>query len=202
MGAAAGVGFSSDKLSLTEGGLAGTYTVVLKQIPNANVTVSIKPDSQLTVERSQLIFTPANWNIPQVVSVQAVQDGVQEGAHTGTVTHTVTSTDIDYTVIPTATVQLAIADAIPPTIVLPASVWHRSDLPVTGTAAPGATVLLTAVNRTTGWMSSASTIADQQGQWSYTLTGVTDGVVDLDAQADGIKSAVQTVTVTLDGGTS
>ena len=199
-GVAAGLAISSDKLSLTEGGLAGTYTAVLKQVPNANVTVSIQPNPQLTVARSQLIFTPANWNIPQVVSVKAVQDGVQEGAHTGTVTHTVTSTDIDYTVIPTATVEVAISDAIRPTIVLPASVWSRSDLPVTGTAAPGATVLLTAVNRTSGWMASASTIADQQGQWNHLLTGLANGVVDLDAQADGIKSAVQTVTVKLEAG--
>ncbi len=94
LGVAAGLTIAGAAPSLTEGGAAGTYTVALAQVPNASVTVTVAPDKQLSVARTQLVFTPENWNVPQVVSVQALQDGVAEGQHSGVVTHTVTSADI------------------------------------------------------------------------------------------------------------
>lgn len=197
LGAAAAVSLSGSALSLTEGGAAGTYSIVLTQMPSANVTVAITPDKQLSVVRSQLVFTPDNWNVPQVVSVQALQDGVVEGKHSGVITHSVTSTDIDYTVVKPSSVTVAINDAVTPTVVLPSGTWIMSDLPVSGTAAPGANVLLTATNRSTGWLTSVSVLADAQGNWSRTLTGLSDGVIEIDAQADGIHSTVQSVTVAL-----
>ena len=197
MGIAAGVSLSSSELTLTEGGIAGTYNMALTQAPAADVKVSIGTGPQLSLARTELTFTPDNWSVPQVVSVQAVADGVSEGRHTATIVHTVTSSDINYSVVQPADVTATITDGVTPTIVVPGATWNRSDMPLTGTAAPGATVLLTAVNRNTGWMSSISTVANALGQWSYTMTGFTDGIVDLDAQAEGIRSAVQTVTVKL-----
>ncbi|MYM90570.1 hypothetical protein GTP91_25780 [Rugamonas sp. FT82W] len=197
LGAAAGLNMSSGELSLIEGGAAGTYTLVLTRVPNANVTVTITPDKQISAARSQLVFTPENWNVPQVVSVQALQDGVAEGLHAGTITHTVTSSDIEYTVVASSTVKVAINDAVVPTVVLPGSTWMQSDLPVSGTAAPGSNVMLTATNRSTGWLTSVSVLADAQGNWSRTLSGLSDGVIEIDAQADGIHSVVQSITVAL-----
>lgn len=197
LGVAAGLNVSADALSLTEGGAAGTYSVVLAQVPYSDVTVTISPDKQLSAARTQLVFTPDNWNVPQVVSVQALQDGVAEGKHSGVITHTVTSADIDYTVVKPSSVTVAIDDAVVPTVVLPGATWMQSDLPLSGTAAPGANVLLTATNRSTGWLTSVSVLADAQGNWSRTLSGLSDGVIEIDAQADGIHSAVQSITVTL-----
>lgn len=196
-GARPGVKLSATGLSLTEGGAAGTYSVVLNQVPDYDVTVSLKTDAQLSLARSQLVFTPANWNVPQIVSVQAVNDGVVQGAHTALVSNTATSNDIEYSVLNPQQVTVAISDAVVPTITTPGATWAQPDLPLTGTAAPNATVILTATNRTTGWLTSVTTVADAAGQWSYTLTGLADGVIELDAQADGIQSAVQTVTVAL-----
>lgn len=197
LGAAAGLTVSTDPLSLTEGGAAGTYSIVLAQVPNADATVTISPDKQLSVARTKLVFAPDNWNVPQVVSVQALQDGVTEGKHSGVITHTVTSADIDYTVIKPLNVTVAINDAVVPTVVLPGATWMQSDLPVSGTAAPGANVMLTATNRSTGWLTSVSVLADEQGNWSRTLSGLSDGVIEIDAQADGIHSVVQSITVAL-----
>ncbi|WGG51691.1 hypothetical protein [Rugamonas sp. DEMB1] len=197
LGVAAGLNVSAGALSLTEGGAAATYTAVLAQVPDANVIVNITPGKQLSVARSQLTFTPENWNVPQVVSVQALNDGVTEGVHRSSIGHTVASSDINYSVVPSSSVNVTITDAVVPTIIVPAASWTQSDLPLTGTASPGATVMLTAVNRDTTWLTSVSTVADAQGRWSITLSGLTDGVFNLDAQADGIKSTVQTVTVAL-----
>lgn len=197
MGVAANVTLSSTALSLTEGGIAGTYSMALTQAPDFDVKVALGTSTQLNLARSELTFTPDNWTQPQVVSVQAVADGVAEGQHSAAIAHTVSSADVNYSVVKPADVTVTIQDGITPTIVLPGTTWTGTELPLAGTAAPGATVLLTAVNRSTGWQSSVSTVADAQGQWRYTLTNYTDGVIDLDAQADGIKSVVRTITIAL-----
>lgn len=198
MGIEAGVNLSATALTLTEGGNAGTYSMVLTRAPDADVKIALGTNAQLSLARSELTFTANNWSTPQLVSAQAVADGITEGTHSATITHAVTSGDPYYAVVKPAPVTASISDGITPTIVMPGTVWHRSDLPLTGTAAPGATVLLTAVNRTTGWTSAVSTVADAQGNWSYTLIGLSDGLVDLDAQADGLKGAVQSITIALE----
>jgi hypothetical protein len=197
LGVAPGVVLSTTQLTLTEGGNAGTYTMALAQVPDADVKIEAGTSAQLSLARKELTFTPTNWSTPQVISVQAVADGVTEGKQTATISHTVASADPSYSVVRPAEVSVTITDGITPTIVIPAATWTKTEMPLAGTAAPGATVLLTAMNRTTGWMSSVSTVADAQGRWTYTMTGFTDGIVDFDAQAEGIRSAVQTVTVKL-----
>lgn len=197
LGVAPGVILSANQLTLTEGGNPGTYTMALTQAPDADVKIGAATSAQLSLARKELTFTSANWSSPQVISVQAVADGVTEGKHTATIVHTVASVDPSYSVVRPADVSVTITDGITPTIVIPATTWTRTELPLSGTAAPGSTVLLTAVNRSTGWLSSVSIVTDAQGNWSYTLSGYTDGVIDLDAQADGVKSVVRTVTVKL-----
>ncbi len=195
LGVAANVTLSATTLSLTEGGIAGTYSMALTQAPEFDVKVALGTSTQLNLARGELTFTADNWTQPQVVSVQAVADGVAEGQHSAAIVHTVTSADVNYNVVKPADVTVTINDGITPTVVLPGVTWNGTELPLTGTAAPGATVLLTAVNRSTGWLSSVSTVADAQGQWRYMLTNYTEGVIDLDAQADGIKSVVRTITI-------
>ncbi|WP_174900530.1 PD40 domain-containing protein [Rugamonas rubra] len=191
-GAVSGLTLSSKKLALTEGGAAATYTAVLDQEPSADVQVSIAPDSQLSVARPQLTFSPANWATPQIVSVQAVADGIVEGQHSGSVLHTVTSADPAYTVVPAAYVAVTITDTRVPTIDAPAT-WGQPALPVHGTAAPGATVLLSAVNLAGGGVTAVSVVADARGAWSWTLPGLAEGKYELQAEADGVKSQVRPV---------
>ncbi|SFM95873.1 hypothetical protein, partial [Rugamonas rubra] len=191
-GAVSGLTLSNKTLALTEGGAAATYTAVLDQAPTADVQVNITPDAQLSVAHPQLTFTPANWATPQTVSVQAVADGVVEGQHSGTVRHTVTSADPAYTVVPAAYVTATITDTRVPTIAAPAT-WAQPDLPVTGTATPGATVLLSAVNLASGGVTAVSVVADARGAWSWTLPGLAEGKYELQAEADGVKSLVRPV---------
>ena len=62
-------------LELEEGGPAGTYTVALQSAPTSNVTVTITgPSAEVTLDRASLTFTPATWDTPQTVAVQALED--------------------------------------------------------------------------------------------------------------------------------
>ncbi|MEG4094903.1 choice-of-anchor L domain-containing protein, partial [Microcoleus sp. Pol8_D1] len=98
-----------------EGGATDSYTAVLTTQPAADVTVTASPDAQSDVGIGggipiALKFTPDNWNVPQLVNVQAVDDTVAQGTHSSTITHQVTSTDAKYNLIATASVIPQITD--------------------------------------------------------------------------------------------
>jgi len=96
--------------TVTEGGVSGGYTAKLTSVPTANVTITMVPDAQVLTAPATLTFTPANWNVPQVVTVTAVDDSVIEGRHVGFVGHTAASTDTKYNNLPLPTLVININD--------------------------------------------------------------------------------------------
>jgi hypothetical protein len=101
---------SSGSTNVSEGGSTDTYTVVLNSAPTANVTITINPSTQVAVAPTTLTFTPANWNVPQTISVTAVDDALVEGSHTGSITHAATSMDAAYNGISVVSVTANITD--------------------------------------------------------------------------------------------
>ncbi len=92
-----------------QGATSDTYEVFLWEAPTDDVTVTITPDSQVTVSPSTLVFTSENYDTPQTVTVTAVDDAISEGPHTGTITHSSSSNDPRYDgpFIPSLTVGIA-----------------------------------------------------------------------------------------------
>jgi hypothetical protein len=72
---------------VVEGGASASYTIELRSQPTADVLITITPDDQLSVAPTQLVFTAANWNMAQTVTVTAIDDDDDEGDHTGTISH-------------------------------------------------------------------------------------------------------------------
>ncbi len=87
---------SGGSTNITEGGATDAYTIALKSQPTANVTISISAGAQCSVGQTTLNFTIGNWNLPQTVTVTAIDDPVAEGPHTGSLTHAVSSSDPKY----------------------------------------------------------------------------------------------------------
>jgi hypothetical protein len=60
------------------------FTIQLTIQPTANVTVAVSSSdlTEGTVNTSSLTFTPANWNVPQVVTVTGVNDAQMDGHQT------------------------------------------------------------------------------------------------------------------------
>lgn len=82
---------------VAEGGATDTYSVVLTKAPAGEVHIAISvPDGQVETDKSVLIFTPENWNKPQVVTVTAVNDEVVEGTHFSRIRHDITSSLADF----------------------------------------------------------------------------------------------------------
>src|SRR6186713_1419618 len=86
-------------LTTTEAGGTATFTVVLTTQPTADVTIGLTSSdtTEGTVLPASLVFTTANWNIAQTVTVTGVDDTLDDGNVTYTiVTAAVTSTDVTY----------------------------------------------------------------------------------------------------------
>ncbi len=60
---------------------SASFDVVLTTEPTDDVTIGVASSdiSEGTVDQSSLTFTPANWDVPQTVTVQGVDDTVQDG---------------------------------------------------------------------------------------------------------------------------
>jgi uncharacterized repeat protein (TIGR01451 family) len=115
----------------TAGGLAvaeatastpDSYTVVLHGQPDAGVVVHfVVTDGQTTVagtgpaaSSADLTFTSGNWNVPQVVSVRAVNDAVDEpNTHAGAIAVSLTSTATGFATAPEFYVDGAPASSVP-----------------------------------------------------------------------------------------
>jgi Ca2+-binding RTX toxin-like protein len=86
-------------LVTTETGGTATFRVTLNSQPNANVTVVLSSSNPAegTVSTPTLAFTPANWNLPQTVTITGVDDNVADGNIAyNIVTAAATSTDTNY----------------------------------------------------------------------------------------------------------
>lgn len=96
---------------LTEVGRTDSYSIVLSQAPTADVTVTVSPDAQLTASTASLTFTAADWNVPQTVTLTAIDDTSAEAAsHPGIVSHSASSADSFFHGISVPAVTAAIFD--------------------------------------------------------------------------------------------
>lgn len=57
-----------------------TFTVVLNSAPSAPVTIPVSSNdsTEASVSTTSLVFTPANWSIPQAVTVTGVDDDIDD----------------------------------------------------------------------------------------------------------------------------
>jgi hypothetical protein len=82
--------------TISENGTTDTYTLRLNTIPSADVTITLNSDAQSTLSPSSVTFSSANWNVPQTITISAVNDTDVEGSHSSSISHTVTSADTSY----------------------------------------------------------------------------------------------------------
>jgi hypothetical protein len=106
----AGITVDPPALTVTQGGNSAMYRLVLDSRPAADVTINISADASLNTNISSLTFTPANWNIPQSVTVSAANDTLLEVLRSGMISHDAASADSTYNAIPIGAVTVTIQD--------------------------------------------------------------------------------------------
>lgn len=83
-------------LTVVENGAADTFDLVLTSQPDNDVTITINADENTTVEPTQVIFTPDDFDEPQEITVAAVNDRASSGVRFGTISFEVVSVDPAY----------------------------------------------------------------------------------------------------------
>ena len=104
---------SVSEVALDEGGAARSFTVALRTQPTADVTVTLSaPAADLMLSDTSLVFTVANWDQPQPVSVTAIEDALTEGEESLSIALDSASTDEDYDTLATVTIEATVDDAL------------------------------------------------------------------------------------------
>jgi len=111
--------------AVTEGGAGDSYTVALDSVPSGTVSFTATADAQVSVTPASLSFNPMNYNLPQTITVSAVDDSVVEGAHAGLITHAVSGGG--YSGVSVAPVNVAIVDNDTATVTTAAAVVPEGD---------------------------------------------------------------------------
>ncbi len=101
---------SSGSTNVTEGGATDSYTIALSTLPTSDVTITVSPDSQVSVDNPTLTFTTSNWSTPQTVTITGVNDSIVEGTHSGTINHTAASSDGNYNNISIGSITATVTD--------------------------------------------------------------------------------------------
>ena len=97
-------------LNTTEASGTAVFTVVLSSQPTADVTLSLSSSdpAEGTVSPEQVIFTAANWNTAQIVTVTGVDDSVDDGDISYNISVGAASTDATYSGL--AAVEVAVTN--------------------------------------------------------------------------------------------
>ncbi|MFN9719403.1 MAG: GEVED domain-containing protein [Planctomycetota bacterium] len=103
---------SGGSTSVSEAGLMDTVTVALSQAPLADVVVSVSVSmiSEFTPVPSMLTFTPANWNVAQIVTLLGQDDVFVDGTRSGNVVFSVVDLSSDILFINAPDVATAITN--------------------------------------------------------------------------------------------
>jgi hypothetical protein len=102
---------SGGSTAATEGGASDSYSVVLNAAPSGTVSFTASPNAQLQLSPGSLQFNAMNWNIPQTLTVTAVDDAVVEGSHSGVISHSVSGGGYDGVSVPSITVAITDNDS-------------------------------------------------------------------------------------------
>jgi uncharacterized repeat protein (TIGR01451 family) len=191
-------------LTTTEAGGTATFTVVLANLPTADVTVALSSSdtSEGTVGPVSLTFTPADWNVPQTVTVTGVDDLVVDGSVGYTIiTAPASSADPAYDGMNPADVAVTnLDDDAAGIVVTPTSGLTTTEAGGTATftvvlgsqPAGDVTIGLSSSDATEGTVDAASltfTSVDWNVPQTVTVTGVDDPVIDGDIAYSVITAA-------------
>lgn len=99
---------TNNMLTVPEGNAAGVdYTVKLSNQPNAQVTIAVNHPSgtDLTIDKTSLVFSTTNWNTAQSVNVKAAEDP-DSADDTATISHTATGAEYQGISVPSMVVTV------------------------------------------------------------------------------------------------
>ncbi len=192
----AGFTLSSTSLTVTEG-LTATYSIRLGTRPSA--TVSILPQTfnadVATVSPatpSSLDFTTSNWNMPQTVTVMAIEDA-DTNHESVQLTHAVRSSDATYAALTPPAVTVGVTDNDTPGVtvspnVLAVNEGETGEYRLSLSTLPTAPVTISVSNPDdTAVTLSATSLTFTTDNWNSVQMVTVSGVEDTDANNETVQ---------------
>jgi hypothetical protein len=189
----AGINVSAISGNTSEAGAQATFTVNLNSQPTADVTVNFNSNdtTEGTTVRSNITFTPVNWNALQTVTVTGVNDNLADGEQPYAIVFTATSsTDAAYAAITPGNVAVANTDndsagiRVSPISGNTSEAGAQATFTVVLNSQPisGAVVVSFNSNDTTEGIVNTTSLTFTAGNWdgeqTVTVTGVNDDLAD------------------------
>lgn len=112
----AGIGVSlietDNETIVSEAGIMDSYGLMLDEIPDEPVTILLTPTPALAVTPDMLVFTGDNWNIPQYIEIQAINDDQKQPTliYDAEISHAVYSNGLDYDQIHVENLHVSVID--------------------------------------------------------------------------------------------
>ncbi len=192
----AGFTLSSTSLTVTEG-LTATYSIRLGTRPSA--TVSILPQTfnadVATVSPatpSSLDFTTSNWNMPQTVTVMAIEDA-DTNHESVQLTHAVRSSDATYAALTPPAVTVGVTDNDTPGVtvspnVLAVNEGETGEYRLSLSTLPTAPVTIAVSNPDASAVTlSATSLTFTTDNWNSVQMVTVSGVEDTDANNETVQ---------------
>ncbi len=189
----AGFTLSKATLNTNEFGITDNFNIVLTAQPNSNVVVNFESGNiaEGTLNVTQVVFTPANWNVPQNVIVTGVDDLLADGNITFNMTASVAKdfSDDHFDLFPDKTISVTNADNDSPGVTVSAISKNTSESGIQSTftivlnTQPSADVNISLnSNDVTEGTIVVSNLNFNSVNWktpqTITVTGVNDVLVD------------------------
>ncbi|MCB9016960.1 MAG: HYR domain-containing protein, partial [Lentimicrobiaceae bacterium] len=198
----AGITVTPTSLTVSENATTATFTVVLTSKPATDlvdydvyVDIASNDLTEGTVDKSQLHFTAADWDVPQTVTVTGVDDPVVDGTIAFTIVNTVNATattDPNYDPLNPADVSVNNTDNDAATVAINSvTLAEGSTLP--GTTAFNFTITQTGAQVIGGYTVSWYTSNTGSAKSPSDFTGAGGTVTFTEAEA--INGGTKTVTV-------
>ncbi|MBQ1926892.1 MAG: hypothetical protein II180_12335 [Proteobacteria bacterium] len=89
---------TADELTVNESGSQTDVLLSLTSKPSADVTVkvTVSDDTEIALEADTFVFTSENWDKPQIIKVQGVDDHIIDGSIVSTISLAATSGDKNF----------------------------------------------------------------------------------------------------------
>jgi|GEM_PF-6430653 len=173
--------FDAEGLETDEDGAQATFGVALASRPLENIVVPIASDNENegVTDVSELVFTPENWNVSQIVTVTGVQDGLFDGDQ---IYHVIVGASDMVPVLNRDTTRAGIALGSPgPFITSESGDQARLEIRLSGKPASKVTLNFDSDNHAEGVVDK-KTLEFTPDNWNVyqtvTVTGVDDDIVD------------------------
>ncbi|MGC6422308.1 MAG: gliding motility-associated C-terminal domain-containing protein [Flavobacteriaceae bacterium] len=184
-------GFSVTAISsdvVEDSSSTATFSIVLDVEPTSNVIIDLTNGdvTEISMTVTQLLFTPLNWNVPQVVTVAGVSDTLVDGDITTTITLSISSGPPTFLTLANQTLAVTTLDDD----TAPTSPVASSGSSGSTSSTPSSTTTSATIPSNTASSSSTSVTTVEADNRTATETLAGNVETELDSDGDGVPDAL------------